>query len=84
MALKAPRQDDFTSHGDDFLALQPSSSANDQALGELRRRIQQYEEHYNLSSEDLHQAVTTKQLSETLDVCDWLIEYSVLVRAESK
>jgi hypothetical protein len=67
----------------ELLARRPEEIDDAQFLLELRRSLKQYEDRYNLPSDRLHAALAAGDLTETLDVCDWLIQYSLLLRAEA-
>jgi hypothetical protein len=53
-------------------------------LAELRESVRQYEERYGMSSECIHTAIDGGELTEDLDVCDWIFQYELLRRAEAK
>jgi hypothetical protein len=53
-------------------------------MDQLRRSLKQFEDHYRIPSHRLHAALDAGELTETLDVCDWLILYSVLLRVEGR
>lgn len=68
----------------DLLAQRPAESDSAQVVIELRQSLKQYEDRYNVPSDRLHAALEAGDLTETLDVCDWLIQYSMLLRAEAR
>lgn len=52
-------------------------------MATLRAEIRRYEEQYGIPSDRLEEAVKSGELIENLEVCDWLILYSLLLRAET-
>lgn len=68
----------------DLLVQRPLASDNAQVVIELRRSLKRYEDRYNIPSDRLQAALDAGDISETLDVCDWLIQYSILLRAEAR
>ena len=68
----------------DFLARRPAHATNGQFLESTRRDLQRYEERYGILSHQLQDAVRSGELAEDLDVCDWLILYGLLLRAEAR
>ena len=53
-------------------------------LGEIRESVKQYEQRYGLSSDCVHNAIDAGELTEDLDVCDWIFQYNLLRRVEAK
>ncbi len=84
MAFVKPRKADADQIVADLLAQRPKVADNAEALKELRELLKQYEDRYNLPSNQLHAALETGELAETLDVCDWLIHYSIFLRVQSR
>jgi hypothetical protein len=70
--------------GRGVFAQRPDASESVAALAELREKVKRYEERYNLSSDRLHAAVASGELTETLDVCDWMIHYDILQYVEGR
>lgn len=46
---------------------------------ELEARVAAYESKYGIPSSEVHAAIERKELRETLEVCDWLMDYHSLV-----
>lgn len=46
----------------------------------LRQRIAAYEDRYQIRSDDIHTAIDSGRLTETEEVCDWIMEYELLQR----
>lgn len=84
MALRSSCRTDDDQSPNDLLAQRPHESDNARVVSELRRSVKRYEDRYNLPSDLLQAALTAGEISETLDVCDWLIQYSMLLRAEAR
>jgi len=42
---------------------------------ELKERLRGYEQKYGMRSTDVHAAIDRKELQETLEVCNWLMDY---------
>ena len=42
---------------------------------DLKERLRGYEQKYGMRSADVHAAIDRKELQETLEVCDWLMDY---------
>ncbi len=55
--------------------------AQAQTLDLIRARVEQYEADYQLDSAEIHEAIRTGRLVETHQVCQWLMDYHVLLRA---
>ncbi|HEV2107711.1 MAG TPA: hypothetical protein VGR16_05565 [Thermomicrobiales bacterium] len=53
-------------------------------LSELVERVKQYEEKYQLDSRLIHDAIDNGQLTETLEICHWIIDYDLLTRAKAR
>jgi hypothetical protein len=56
-------------------------AAQERALAEIRLRVREYENRYGLRSDELHQAIESGRLEESHDVCRWMMDYHVLIRA---
>lgn len=66
----------------DLLAQRPAASSKGEFVATLRQSLRRYEERFGIPSEHLDAALKSGELGEDLDVCDWLIHYSLLLRAE--
>jgi hypothetical protein len=84
MALPKPGQSKSERSIEEFLARRPNAAESAAAIAELRETVKRYEERYNLPSDRLHAAVAAGEISETLDVCDWLIHYDMLLHVEGR
>jgi hypothetical protein len=84
MALPKPRQAGWEQSLEAFLAQRPDAAESAVGIAALRERVKRYEERYGLPSERLHAAVASGELAETLDVCDWLIHYDILLHVEGR
>lgn len=49
-------------------------------LADLVQRVEACEQEYRLRSEDVGPAINAGQLVETHEVCQWLLDYKLLVR----
>lgn len=79
MALPKPGQSERERSLEEFIAQRPDSSEDASAITVLRETVKRYEERYNLPSDRLHAALAAGEITETLDVCDWLIHYDMLL-----
>jgi hypothetical protein len=84
MALVKPRKTDADQVVADLLARRPEADDNAKALDELGKLLKQYEDRYDLPSDRLHAAVESGELTESLDVCDWLIHYAIFLRVQAR
>lgn len=82
MALPRPKQSEWGHSLEEFVAQRPGATESAAAITELREKVKQYEDRYNLPSDRLHAAVASGELEETLDICDWLIHYDILQYVE--
>ncbi|MBL8127103.1 MAG: hypothetical protein JNM64_05675 [Chloroflexia bacterium] len=57
------------------------SSERERVVARLRSRVQAYERQFNIRSGDIHRAIDAGELRETSDICRWIMDYDVLVRA---
>ena len=57
------------------------SSEHERVVARLRSRVQAYERQFNIRSGDIHRAIDAGELRETSDICRWIMDYDVLVRA---
>lgn len=57
--------------------------AQRQRRRELAAQVAAYEARFGLPSTEIHDAIDDGRLVETLDVCNWIIDYERLVLAES-
>jgi hypothetical protein len=51
-----------------------------QNLELIRERVRQHEQRYNILSQDVHRAIDEGVLRETHEVCQWILDYNILVR----
>jgi hypothetical protein len=84
MALRATCRTEPDQSPAELLLQRPAGTDRAQILIELRRTLQQYEDRYHIPSHRLRAALDAGELTETLDVCDWLMLYSVLLHAEGQ
>jgi uncharacterized membrane protein len=56
-------------------------AAQARTLELIRARVRQFERRYNVASDDLHGAIDAGKLEETADVCQWILDYNLLLRA---
>ena len=82
MALMKPAQTGDNQAVADLLAKRPTAAENARAMSELEQLLKDYEDRYDLPSDRLKAALDAGEITETLDVCDWLIHYSIYLRAE--
>ena len=68
----------------ELLAQRPAASSNGEFVATLRQSLRRSEERYAIPSEKLDAALKSGELVEDLEVCDWLIQYSLLLRAEAQ
>ncbi len=54
---------------------------NQSTTEEVERRVVSCEQTYGIASENLHAAIDDGRITETLEVCDWLIDHDRLTRA---
>ena len=52
-------------------------------LATLEVRVAMAERRYNLASDQIHAAIDAGKLEETLEVCNWIIDYDLLERSRS-
>jgi hypothetical protein len=84
MALRSSCQTEDNQSPNELLAQRPHEPDNASVVSELRRSVKSYEDRYNMPSDRLEAALAAGEITETLDVCDWLIQYSMLLRAEAR
>lgn len=51
---------------------------------DLASRVAAYEVRHGMPSSEVGPAIDRGELEETLDVCQWLLDYDLLRRAESR
>ena len=84
MALPKPSRSGSNRSLEELLAQRPDASETPAAILALRETVKRYEERYNLPSDRLHAALAAGDITETLDVCDWLIHYDILLHVEER
>lgn len=47
-------------------------------------RIKKYEAQYGMKSDEVHDAIERGDLTETLEVCDWIMDYDFLYAPRSE
>lgn len=47
-------------------------------IRELEERVLAYEQKFGIESADVHEAIDSGRLKETLEVCDWLMDFEML------
>ncbi len=57
------------------------ASEHERVVAKLRSRVQAYERQFNIRSCDIHRAIDAGELTETSEVCRWIMDYDVLVSA---
>lgn len=57
------------------------ASEHERVVAKLRLRVQAYERQFEIRSCDIHRAIDSGELTETAEVCRWIVDYDVLVRA---
>lgn len=57
------------------------ASEHERVVAKLRSRVQAYEGQFNIRSCDIHRAIDAGELTETSEVCRWIMDYDVLARA---
>jgi hypothetical protein len=62
------------------LARRGEAPSDGDLRAELERRISAYEARYGISSDRLSGAIDRGEIAETLDVCDWLMDVTLLRR----
>lgn len=55
-------------------------TVQDSFLSDLQHRVASFERQYELRSEDVSQAINSGQLAESHEVCQWLLDYKMLLR----
>jgi hypothetical protein len=50
----------------------------------LQKIVTQYENHFGISSNDVHDAIQNKTLVETEEVCDWIMANDLLRRIQGR
>ena len=84
MASRKPGQSSSEQAFEEFLARRPSAAESAAAVTDLRDKVRQYEERYNLPSIASTRRSRQGELAETLDVCDWMIHYDILQYVEGR
>jgi len=51
---------------------------------ELEARVRDREAQYGIASSEVHAAIDDGRLIETEDVCDWIMDYELLIRKPSR
>lgn len=57
------------------------AAAHERAREILSARVRQCEVRYDLPSSEIHRAIDAGELEETYEVCRWIMDYQLLVRA---
>lgn len=50
------------------------------ALVELNHRVEQFEQQFGFPSEEAARAISTGHLTESHEVCQWMLDYKLLLR----
>lgn len=50
-------------------------------LRQVMDRVQAMEQRYGIASADIHSAIEAGEIRETLDVCNWIMDYEILKRS---
>lgn len=50
-------------------------------LRQVTDRVQAMEHQYGIASADIHTAIEAGEIRETLDVCNWIMDYEILKRS---
>ena len=51
---------------------------------DLEATVKAYEEKYGMTGSEAHEAIERRELRETLEVCDWLMDDAALKRAKAR
>lgn len=54
-----------------------------QHVAALESRIASYEQQFNVPSSQIHEAIDTGRLDESVEVCDWIMDVELLERART-
>lgn len=68
----------------DLLRQTQTARPCDEQVARLQSRIEANERRYDISSSMIHQAIESGTLSETPEVCDWIMDVELLKRARSQ
>ena len=52
-------------------------------LAALRSRVLAYEEQFGIPSSEVHEAIEDGRLVETLEVCEWIMDFEILQWSKS-
>lgn len=73
----------------DQLIARLDAERNDPKLMRRRRqelvdRVRAYEQKYGMTATEAHEAIERRELRETLEVCDWLMDDASLQRSKAR
>lgn len=63
-----------------LLAQLNSPEEQSRLLAQTRMMVKSYEEKFGLRSEQIHDAIDSGELAETVEVCHWIFQYDILRR----
>jgi hypothetical protein len=81
MALAVPTAGNASERVAAILIQLLDEAAQARTIDHIRARVTEFERQYNVASQDLHAAIDAGKLEESHDVCEWLIDYELLLRA---
>ena len=81
MVLTNPTAPTAKALADQLLAEQAVIKGYVEELVALRSRVLAYEEQFGIPSSEVHEAIEDGRLQETLEVCDWIMDFEVLEQA---
>jgi hypothetical protein len=83
MVLTNPATPTTKELADQLLAERDVISRYVERIDKIRSRVLACEEKFGIPSSQIHEAIESGQLYETLEVCEWIIDYELLSRAKS-
>lgn len=78
MATTTPKQLTPDHRWDDLEREHEILARHSKWRSELGTRIKELEARYGISSDQIHEAIDNGELQETLEVCDWIMDYNLL------
>lgn len=83
MVLTNPTTPTAKALADQLLAERDVIERYFQQRNALQSRVRAYEEKFGISSTEVHEAIESGQLQETLEVTKWIIDFERLSRAKT-
>ena len=83
MVLTDPSTPTSKTLAEQWLAERDTPERHTEYMNELRSRVLAYEAQFGIPSSEVHEAIEDGRLVETLDVCEWIMDFEVLEWSKS-